>query len=66
MAELDDTKVRDLAYQLWEQDGRPDGKDHHYWHAAARLLADEGEITDADDPVASLAIPAVVAPKIVK
>lgn len=26
--------VRDTAYFLWEQDGRPEGRDDYYWHRA--------------------------------
>jgi hypothetical protein len=26
--------VRDTAYFLWEQDGRPIGRDDYYWHRA--------------------------------
>jgi hypothetical protein len=26
--------VRDTAYFLWEQDGRPEGRDDYYWHLA--------------------------------
>lgn len=34
-------KVRELAYQLWEADGRPGGKADHYWHRATELVEDE-------------------------
>jgi hypothetical protein len=56
MAEVTDEKIRELAYQLWERDGSPEGKDHDYWHAARELLADEGEIDNADDPIPPLPI----------
>jgi hypothetical protein len=26
--------VRELAYSLWEQDGRPEGRSGEYWHRA--------------------------------
>jgi hypothetical protein len=33
--------IRERAYQLWEQDGRPDGRSVDYWLRAARDLEDE-------------------------
>ena len=41
MAELDHEKIRVIAYELWERDGAPDGRDDEYWHAAVRLLSDD-------------------------
>ncbi len=63
MAQLDETKIRDLAYQLWEQDGAPHGKDHDYWHAAEKLLADETAEPDAVPSVATAPIPAAILAK---
>ncbi len=36
-------RVRDRAHQLWDQDGRPDGRHVEYW------LAAEKELKAADD-----------------
>jgi Protein of unknown function (DUF2934) len=33
--------IRERAYKLWEQDGRPDGRSVDYWLQAARELEDE-------------------------
>jgi hypothetical protein len=34
-------KVRQTAYHLWENDGRPEGKETEYWfRAMEQLLAD--------------------------
>lgn len=30
--------VRNLAYNLWEQAGRPEGRDQEFWLEAERLL----------------------------
>jgi hypothetical protein len=49
MIEVTEEKIRALAYQLWERDGSPEGKDDEYWHAARELLADEGELGANDD-----------------
>jgi hypothetical protein len=26
--------IRELAYQLWESEGRPEGREEEYWHRA--------------------------------
>jgi len=33
-----DDSVRELAYRLWEDDGRPDGRDQEFWFRAEALL----------------------------
>lgn len=37
--ELDQEEVRRTAYFLWEQDGRPEGREEHYWWAALEQIA---------------------------
>jgi hypothetical protein len=32
-------RTRELAYRLWEEAGRPDGRDDDFWHAARELTA---------------------------
>jgi hypothetical protein len=29
-----ETRIRDRAYQLWEQEGRPEGRAEEFWHRA--------------------------------
>jgi len=65
MAELDHEKIRVIAYELWERDGAPDGRDEEYWHAAVQLLSDEAAGAPPEDPTSALPIAAVV-PKLVK
>lgn len=36
---IDEEEVRVTAYFLWEQDGRPLGRDEHYWWLALERLA---------------------------
>ena len=36
---LDEEEVRLTAYFLWEQDGRPEGREEHYWWAALEKIA---------------------------
>lgn len=41
--------VRQAAYHLWEEDGRPDGKEKDYWFKALeRLLADRSKAAVAE------------------
>lgn len=30
--------IRVMAYHLWEQDGRPHGRDLEFWHKAAAII----------------------------
>jgi hypothetical protein len=34
-------RIRERAYQLWEADGRPHGRDQEYWERARELVAIE-------------------------
>lgn len=36
-------RVRERAYQIWEQEGRPHGRDAHHWQRAAAEFADAGQ-----------------------
>ena len=37
-----DEEVRDRAYFLWEQAGRPTGREHEFWAQASREI--EGDV----------------------
>lgn len=37
-------RVRELAYHLWEQDGRPYGRDVEFWERARELFAGTGPL----------------------
>lgn len=39
-----ETRVRERAFALWEEDGSPEGRAEEYWERARRLIAAE------DDP----------------
>ncbi|WP_082505491.1 DUF2934 domain-containing protein [Aureimonas sp. Leaf324] len=39
-----DAKVRERAYELWEEAGSPWGQEHEFWAAASREI--EGEKID--------------------
>jgi Protein of unknown function (DUF2934) len=34
-------RIRKRAYQLWEQDGAPEGRAEEYWHRARQLIDQE-------------------------
>lgn len=39
-SDVDESKIREAAYQIWEEEGRPQGRDYHHWLAAeARMKA---------------------------
>jgi hypothetical protein len=42
-----DDEIRTRAHQLWEQAGRPDGRDEEFWHQAAKELSQDHEQGDA-------------------
>lgn len=48
---LDAERIRGLAYRIWEQEGRPEGRDHAHWTEAERQLSLEFRIgfPDASD-----------------
>ncbi len=45
--------IRDTAYYLWENDGRPEGRDEEYWHRArAAWLGQQGLDAGFEDAIA--------------
>ena len=54
-------EIRKRAHQIWEEEGRPEGKDSEHWDRAARELdADGGERqsgkgASGNEPLAGLA-----------
>ena len=36
---VDEHRIRETAYHLWEQNGRPIGQDRHHWEMAKRIAA---------------------------
>lgn len=44
-------RVRQTAYHLWEDDGRPNGRETDYWfRAMQQLLNERGSKTDDHSP----------------
>lgn len=36
-------RIREKAYQLWQEDGAPEGKADEYWHRARALIEDQAK-----------------------
>lgn len=51
MGEIPEEAIRMRAYQIWEREGRPHGRDHEHW-VRARIELD-AEIVPAAPPVAA-------------
>ncbi|WP_028239089.1 DUF2934 domain-containing protein [Stutzerimonas azotifigens] len=54
----DEQRIRERAYQLWEADGRPEGRDTEYW---TRARDEIDSYTKEGDPLAG-SIESSVAP----
>ncbi len=46
-------RIRELAYQMWEADGKPTGRATTYWHAAAKVV-EEANRTGQRSPKKSI------------
>ncbi|OGO39155.1 MAG: hypothetical protein A2147_02005 [Chloroflexi bacterium RBG_16_57_8] len=55
-------QIKELAYALWEQEGRPDGKDEEHYYRAREILVDQEKANviklPPPPPTAKLAAPA--------
>jgi hypothetical protein len=52
MAKADDDHIRTRAREIWEENGRPAGRDEEFWFQAERELRDAEELAKQirDDP----------------
>ncbi len=41
MADDREHRIRERAYRLWEQEGRPEGRHEHHWTQASQEVGDE-------------------------
>lgn len=57
-SEVSETAIRERAYYLWEQNGRPMGRDAEFW---ARAVATIGEAPASANPEAAPPAPAKAA-----
>ncbi len=49
--DLLNSPVSDIAYRIWELNGKPNGRDIEFWKLAERIksMADEAYMHDCDD-----------------
>ena len=43
-------EIRDRAHRLWEQAGKPEGRDDEFWHAAEQELRNEDKSSTLRTP----------------
>jgi hypothetical protein len=53
-------EIRQMAYRLWEEEGRPEGKSLEHWERAAAML--DASTTGATTAVAATRAPAKAKP----
>ena len=41
---MDEQKIRERAYALWEEAGRPEGQEQDFWDRARELVAQEDNL----------------------
>ncbi len=41
LSEPTEQEIRERAHRLWEQAGRPEGREEEFWHAAEQELRNE-------------------------
>ncbi|MBL4609190.1 DUF2934 domain-containing protein [Halopseudomonas sp.] len=51
----DEERIRELAYQIWESEGRPEGQTEKHWEMARKLMEsqEQGELTPPPETPAS-------------
>ena len=59
MHTIDEDKIRDRAFQLWDRAGQPEGREQEFWYDAERELAEE-DMVDTSAEASVLDIPPVV------
>lgn len=42
----DEKRIHDLAYQIWETEGKPEGQEHRHWEMARKLAEAEAMAPD--------------------
>ena len=49
--QADEAAIREQAYLLWEQDGRPEGRETEYWMRAKVAVTEKGQMDKLVEPV---------------
>lgn len=47
---VDEKRVREFAYQIWESEGRPEGQEARHWEMALRLAEAEAGTSSEEMP----------------
>lgn len=50
-----DERIRERAYAIWEEEGRPEGNDYHHWLRAVEELRTEAGQAPAADAAETMA-----------
>lgn len=61
--ENDDERIRRKAYDLWVQEGHPDGRADLHWQMAREIIATEDSYGDTTMPVGDIVDPVVEPPE---
>lgn len=48
MTDADD-KIRDRAYQLWDEAGQPEGREQDFWYQAERELSTDDQADSSEE-----------------
>ena len=57
MPKYSEEQIRKYAHQLWEKEGKPEGKADEFWHQAEIELDADGEASDPGDQPNAKTIP---------
>lgn len=53
MSPEQEDRIKQRAYEIWEREGRPEGRGEVHWHMAVQeIRAEDGWVDDAADPAA--------------
>jgi hypothetical protein len=55
-AQPSDDTIREKAYYLWEEDGKPQGRDHEYWQRAVVALSSSAKLSTLPKPAPKHAV----------
>lgn len=59
MHHIEENRIRDRAYQLWQDAGQPEDREQEFWYQAERELVEEDEV-DLSAEASALDLPPVV------
>lgn len=59
MHHIEENRIRDRAYQLWQDAGQPEDREQEFWYQAERELGEEDEV-DLSAEASALDLPPVV------